>query len=153
MDIRELSINEFNEFANNHPLNNYHQSINYALAKAQSGYEYEFIGYGNNVEIKAAALILFKELGGVYYGYAPRGFLIDYKDYDLLEGFTNKLKDYYYEKNFAFLKINPEIPISKLNNQNQFVYNENANITNSLIKSIIFINLFVDFFYFCYIFC
>ena len=128
MFIREMSIAEFKEFANTHFIGNFHESINYALIKAEEGFEYEFIAYGAE-EIVGAALILYKKIGNVYFGYSPRGFLIDYSNDYLLEDFTNKIKEYYKNRNFAFIKINPEIAVAKLNkNTMNFEYNENYKI-------------------------
>ena len=60
--------------------------------------------------ILAAALILIKKIDLFNkYGYAPKGFLIDYHNQELVKAFTNALKKYYYPKNVAFIKINPEI--------------------------------------------
>ncbi len=41
--------------------------------------------------------------------YAPQGFLIDYKNYDLLEVFTKEIINFVKEKNGIYLKIDPEI--------------------------------------------
>ena len=38
MFIREMSIDEFKNFANTHFIGNFHESINYALLKAEEGY-------------------------------------------------------------------------------------------------------------------
>lgn len=135
MFLRELSLAEFTEFANKHFIGNFHQSINYALLRAEEKYEYELIGYGNNEEIKAASLILYKKIGGYYYGYAPRGFLFDYSNLYMLEDFTKQLIDYYKEKNFAFIKINPEIAIAMLNKKTgNFEYNENYKLIDNLTR-------------------
>ena len=93
MFIREMSIDEFKNFANTHFIGNFHESVNYALLKAEEGYEYEFISYGAD-EVVGAALILHKKIGNVYFGYSPRGFLIDYSNEYLLEDFTKKIKEY-----------------------------------------------------------
>ncbi len=135
MFIREMSIAEFKEFANTHFIGNFHESINYALIKAEEGFEYEFIAYGAD-DIVGAALILYKKIGNVYFGYSPRGFLIDYSIDYLLEDFTNKIKEYYKNRNFAFIKINPEIAIAKLNKDTMnFEYNENYKIIDMLTKN------------------
>ncbi len=134
MFIRELSIDKFMKFASKHFIGNFHESINYALLKAEEGFEYEFISYGAD-EIVAAALILYKKIGNVYFGYSPRGFLIDYSNEYLLNDFTKKIKDYYKKKNFAFIKINPEIAIAKLNRSTMnFDYNENYRLIDILTK-------------------
>ena len=126
MHIKELSIAEFDSFARSFPISSYYQSSNYALFMAECGYDYELIGYVDELGIiKAAALILIKKIGLTSkYGYSPKGFLIDYFDHDLLQQFTNALRNYY-EKKLAFIKINPEIaigeidPVTKLTNYNQ----------------------------------
>ena len=124
MFIRELSIDEFMEFANKHFIGNFHESINYALLKAEEGFEYEFISYGAD-EIVAAALILYKKIGNTYYGYSPRGFLIDYSNEYLLAEFTKQIKEYYKKKKFTFIKINPEIAIAKLNKDDILIKQRN----------------------------
>ena len=135
MFIREMSLAEFKDFANTHFIGNFHESINYALIKAEEGFEYEFIAYGAD-DIVGAALILYKKIGSVYFGYSPRGFLIDYSNDYLLEDFTNKIKEYYKNRNFAFIKINPEIAIAKLNKDTMnFEYNENYKIIDMLTKN------------------
>lgn len=135
MFIREMSLADFKEFANTHFIGNFHESINYALIKAEEGFEYEFIAYGAD-DIVGAALILYKKIGSVYFGYSPRGFLIDYSNDYLLEDFTNKIKEYYKNRNFAFIKINPEIAIAKLNKDTMnFEYNENYKIIDMLTKN------------------
>ncbi len=134
MNIRELSIAEFREFANNHFIGNIHESINYALFKAEDGYDYEFIGYGDDTLV-GASLILYKKIDNYYYGYAPRGFLFDYSNLYALDDFTKKLKEYYKNKGFAFIKINPELAIAKLNKKTgNFEYNDNYRYLDNFIR-------------------
>ena len=116
MHLKELTIAEFDAFAKTSPLGSYHQSSNYALLMAESNYDYELIGYVDELGIiKAAALILIKKITiSLKFGYSPKGFLIDYFDYDLLKNFTIALKKYY-NKKLAFIKINPEIAIGEIN--------------------------------------
>lgn len=135
MKLKNLSIFEFDEYAKNHPLGSYHQSSSYALLMSEQGYEYDLLGFvDDNDNIKAASLILYKKLGMFNrYGYAPKGFLIDYYDIDLLKDFTKALKKYYYKKNFAFIKINPEISIGTVDYKHKIVtYNKNQLIDSTL---------------------
>ena len=134
MHIKELSVAEFDSFAKSFFLSSYYQSSNYALFMAENGYEYEFIGYVDELGvIKAAALILIKKIGLKYrYGYSPKGFLIDYFDHDLLKQFTYALKNYY-QKKLAFIKINPEIAIGEINGTSKIInYNQNIIIRDYL---------------------
>ena len=135
MKIKEISFFQFDEFAKKHPLSSYHQSSLYALLMSNHGYEYDYIGYVDNFdEIHACSLILYKKIfNKVFYGYAPKGFLIDYCDNELLKNFTNDLKEYYLNKNFAFIKINPQIAIGEISfNPYQVKYNQNVLIRNNL---------------------
>lgn len=135
MRLKQLNIFEFDNFVSNHPLGSYHQSSSYALYASEQGYDYDLLGFvDNDNNIHAAALILSKKLGLFKrYGYAPKGFIIDYYNEELLESFLNALKKYYYHKNFAFIKINPEIAIGTIDYKNKKInYNQNKKIDNIL---------------------
>lgn len=137
MKLKLLSIFEFDNFAKNHPLGSYHQSSKYALLMAEQGYDYELIGLVDREnKIHAAALILYKSLNMFCrYGYSPKGFLIDYYNTELLEEFLNLIKKRYYRKNFAFIKINPEIAIGAVDYKTKTIkYNKNKNIDLNLRK-------------------
>lgn len=135
MKLKNLSIFEFDDYSKNHPLGSYHQSSSYALMMSEQGFEYDLLGFvDDNGTIHAASLILYKKLGMFNrYGYAPKGFLIDYYDVNLLKDFTKALKKYYYKKNFAFIKINPEISIGTVDYKHKLVtYNKNQIIDSTL---------------------
>ncbi len=134
MHIKELTMAEFDAFASLHSLGSYHQSSDYALFMAENGYDYDLIGYVDELGIiKAAALILIKKLNFHYkYGYSPKGFLIDYFNQNLLKSFTETLKKYY-EKKLVFIKINPELAIGEVNKKSKLVnYNQNIVIRSNL---------------------
>lgn len=136
MKLKNLSIFEFDDYARNHPLGSYHQTSSYALYASEAGYDYELLGFvDDNNTIHAATLILSKKLGLFYrYGYAPKGFLIDYNNPTLLKEFINALKKRYYNKNFAFIKINPEISIGSIDYKNKVIsYNNNRRIESVLL--------------------
>ena len=89
MKIKELTINEFEEFVSQNPLASHYQTSNYALLMSELGYDYELIGmvteYGN---IVAASLILLKKITAkLKYGYAPKGLILDYFNQSLLKEF------------------------------------------------------------------
>ena len=131
MHLRELSIEEFTNYSNNHPLSSYYQTLNYAILKAESKFDYDLIGMvDRNDNIYAASLILFKPIGILCkYGYAPRGFLIDYENDYLVNTFTDLIKKYYYEKSVIFIKVNPNINIGTIDNASFITnYNEKSNI-------------------------
>ncbi len=135
MKLKSLSIFEFDKFAESHPLGSYHQSSNYALMASEQGFDYDMLGLvDDDGQIHAAALILTKKISLFNrYGYSPKGFLVDYYNPTLLTEFIEKLKKHYYKKNFAFIKINPEICIGTLDDKNKTIkYNKNQMIENTL---------------------
>lgn len=135
MYIQEITNTMFEEFVKKNELKTIYQTQNYAVIMAEFGYDYEFIGYIENGEIRAVSLILFKKLNGTYIGYAPRGFIIDYNDEKLLKKFTHALKEFYNRKDFAFIKINPNVRIGLIDKNNQLVTNDNVKIKNYLEKN------------------
>ena len=62
--------------------------------KKKNNWDSFYIGLKDNNKIVAAALLLKKELPIIKKNmfYSPRGFLIDYNDYELLKEFTEKIK-------------------------------------------------------------
>ncbi len=135
MRIVELTIEQFDAFATNHPLRNYCQYSKYARFMGEKGYDYDYLGYYDDSNtLVGATLVLNKKLGNFKkYAYAPKGFLIDYYNSDLLRMFVNDICDYYKEKDFLFIKINPEIIIGNYNRKTLTSnYNQNVKIIDEL---------------------
>ena len=120
MIIKEISKNEFDKFSLNHIQNSYFQTSNYSTLMNNYKYDCLYIGVYKESNLIGVSLILYKSIAPlVKYGYAPRGFILDYLDSDLLEEFTQKIKEFFARKNFAFIKINPELIYSKINIKNK----------------------------------
>lgn len=135
MNLRELSFIEFDNFAQKHILNSFYQSSSYALLMTESGYEYDYVGLlDEQNNLVAASLILLKKIKGkIKYGYAPKGFLLDYNNEKLVKIFTAELLTFYQNKNVAFIKLNPEIIIGEIDLKTKKTnYNENKNIYYTL---------------------
>ena len=135
MRIKELTIEEFNNFCDNSPLQNYMQSSEYARLMGEYHFSYDYIGLVDNQgKIHAASLILIKKIGiNMKYGYAPKGFLINYYDDSLVRTFIEELKAFYIKKNVVFIKINPEIVVSEVISNNT-VENPNIRLKKDLVK-------------------
>lgn len=133
MYIRELTVNEFNEYVSKFPNSNFHQTLNYATLKSDYGYEYELIGYGNEDKLYAAALVLVKLLNGYLYAYIPEGPLMDYDNPGILSDFTESLANYYKKEDIAFIKINPSIVVGEIFENDHFKVKYNNNI--ALVKT------------------
>ena len=137
MRMIEITKEKFDEFVQNSEYSNYCQTANYGIVMSETGFDYNFVAYTtNDNEILGAGMFLTKKIAktSYYYAYCPKGFIIDYKNTELLRKFTRNLIKYYKRKKIIFLKINPEIPIATINYNNNFerITNENIEILENL---------------------
>ena len=109
MTIRELNKKEFDEYAFNHPYRSFYQTSQYGTLMSKHGYQPLYIGLNESGNIKAATLILIKIKAGIKLGYAPRGYLIDFNNYQLVADFTHYLKEYLSKIRVVNLIIDPHI--------------------------------------------
>lgn len=116
MLIKEISRIEFDSFSKNHPLGTFYQTSMYGEVMSKCGYTDIYIGGYLNDTLVAASLILSKTISlNVKYGYAPRGFILDYSDLELLNDFSRNLRKFFNKRNYAFIKINPMVIYSDVN--------------------------------------
>lgn len=135
MKIKEIDADTFNEFANKHILKNFFQTKEYGNLMTKSEFSVTYIGAYKEEKIVAGSLILYKSIApSIKYGYAPRGFLIDYYNTELLKEFSKKIKDYFFSKGFAFIKINPEVSLSTVDfeKRSKIINSKSANLINVL---------------------
>ena len=138
MKIVELTKDQFEGFAKDHPLSSHYQSYYYGTLLAEYYFDYYLVGYvDNDFNIKAAAMVLTKNITKFSkYGYAPKGFLLDYNDEPLLKAFTKAISKYFRRKHCVMIKINPEIVIGEIHRENNFqtTYNQNVNLVETMKK-------------------
>lgn len=80
----------------------------------------------DNNNLVCAALLLKTTLPlGLSYFYSPRGYLIDFKNLDLLEEFTNNLKKFIKKEKGIYLKVDPEVIYQTLSNDALVIPGEN----------------------------
>ena len=112
MQIILLDEARFDSFAINHPKYNYYQTSNYGRLMTKHGYNAYYLGMVDNFsEIKAATLMIVKneKNNKRKMGYAPRGFLINWDDDELVNEFTKNLKDFLSKRSFTYLKVDPAV--------------------------------------------
>lgn len=135
--IEILTKEEFNQFAKNHELSIFFQSSYWGELKQLTGWNYHMVGQKKNNEIVAATLLLTKKIPMFkrYIYYAPRGFLIDYNDKNLLEEFTKGVTNYVKKHKGIFLKINPNLIYQERDINGEIVENgiNNKEVINQLI--------------------
>lgn len=113
--LEKLTPEEFNEFSKNHEQGTFFQSTYWGQLKEFTGWTSHIVGIKNSGKVVAATLLLGKKIPvlGKYIYYAPRGFLIDYTNFYLLEKFTNELTKYVKKNKGIFVKINPYVEYRK----------------------------------------
>ena len=109
MQIRELTNEQFEEFLKKNKVSSMYQSVEYALVMNKQECNTLYYGLEDEGDIKAATLILVEKIHGFKYALAPKGYLIDYENKELLATFTNLLKKTLSKKRIMAIKINPLI--------------------------------------------
>ena len=108
MKFEELTEKEFTDFAYKHPLFSFHQTKEWGKLKTHNGWEYHFVGLKEGKKLVGASLLLSKNTPikkKIFY--SPRGFLLDYENFDLVKVFTNEVKKYIKKQGGFFIKIDP----------------------------------------------
>lgn len=124
-EFLELKEKDFEKFAKKHEQITFHQTKEWADLKAFNGWKGYYVGLKKDNKLVAAALLLSKKIPSVkkYMFYSPRGFLIDYKDKELLKEFTDQIKKWSKDKKAIFIKIDPFVPYKEHDNDGQLVEN------------------------------
>lgn len=136
--ITKLTEEEFNEFAIHHPNSIFFQSSYWGKLKQSTGWIPHLVGLKENNKITSATLLLAKKIPifNRYIYYAPRGFLTDYNNYEQLDEFISKIKDYVKTNKGIFVKMNPLIIYQERNIDGDIVENgiNNKNLVEHLKK-------------------
>ena len=139
MELRELTRKEFDSYALNHPLSSFQQTSSWGRFMEGDKFHAYYVGGFIKERLVGASLLLSydrkKDKERLFY--APRGFLIDYKNEELLKEFTEEVKKFIIEKHGVFLKIDPYILVRDRDNEGNIieggVYNDfvEVNLTNA----------------------
>ena len=123
MKLKEINKKEFFDFCNTHQTNNFHQSRQWAEYKRLDGWHTYFVGLDQNGKIKAAAMLLSKEIPIIKRRvfYAPYGFIINYKDLELVRSFTKHITEFINNKKAIFVKIKPYLSLKELDNNGNYI--------------------------------
>ncbi len=139
MHLVEISRELFDQFAENHPYGSFYQTSAYGAFLVKQGYHEFYLGLMDDQrELHAASLFVFHTdktmLSNIKYAYAPRGFVLDYHNFELLKAFTTKVQAFLREKKFTFIKIDPPVILSQLKK-------DGSKETNSISNEEVFENL------------
>lgn len=134
MVIKELSNAEFKAFSEQFRPSSMYQTIEYAFTMNEENCDSFFAGLFDGNVLKAASLILVKKISGFKYAFAPRGFLIDFNNFELIEIFTKELKRFLRKKEIVAIKVNPMI-IKNVYNKNGEIIQQNP-VYNTIFEKL-----------------
>ena len=124
--IKINDYQEYEDFVSNHPKSHFMQSYYWGEVMKHKNFIPSYVILKDNDEIIASALMLKKNLiKGYSYFYIPRGFILDYNNYELIEEFTKYLKEYARENKAIFIKIDPDIKLHSLDSDGNIISDEN----------------------------
>ncbi|HIT23522.1 MAG TPA: peptidoglycan bridge formation glycyltransferase FemA/FemB family protein [Candidatus Faecimonas intestinavium] len=123
MKLKKISEKEFKKFADKNLEITFYQTISWAHLKKKNGWVAHYLGLEKDNKIIAGSLILAKTLPIIKKKmfYAPRGFLLDYKNKEVLKEFTKQLKEYAKEEHAIFIKIDPYVEYKEHDNNGNIV--------------------------------
>lgn len=111
-DLKFLIIDEqeFRNIEEDYVNSNYFQTTSWGNLKGITGWNKIYVGVRDEEKYRACSLILYKNIiMGRKLFYAPRGFLCDYKNLEVLEFFTKEIIKYIKSLGGFLFKIDPLI--------------------------------------------
>lgn len=111
--VSDLSPDEYQAFAYDHPLYNIYQTLEWSQIKKE--WEHLFVGVYQEEELVLTSLVLYRSLPMNYtLFYIPKGPLANYDDQILMRYFFEKLKELAVSKKAIYIKIAPNILLSSV---------------------------------------
>lgn len=106
-----ITEHEFNRFIEEHPKGHILQTFEWGKFKSIHEWDMHLVGLKENDRLVAASLLLSRELPVIKKKilYAPRGFVIDFNNTELLSTFTKELQKFGKQMGAIFIKIDPDI--------------------------------------------
>ena len=136
MKIVELQGEQFKAFEQTFPYKNFYQTEEYGMLMNRHQFNDYYLGLEDDSgKIVAATLILVKRGAlGFKWGYCPRGYLIDFKNIELVRSFSTLLIEFLKKRNFMYITLDPIIIYKSRDNHGNIVPGvDNTKIYDTLI--------------------
>ena len=136
MKIVELQAEQFKAFEHNFPYRNFYQTEEYGMLMNRHQFNDYYLGLEDDTgNIVAATLILVKRGAlGFKWGYCPRGYLIDFKNIELVRTFSKLMVEFLKKRNFMYITLDPILIYKSRDNKGNIVPGvDNTDIYNALI--------------------
>ena len=139
LKLKNIEKEKFDNFVKNHKTKSHFlQSLSWGeFAKVKKNLTPYYLGLTTDEdEIVAATLLLEKKLPmNMCYFYAPRGFVVDYKNKELVRTMTKKIIKFAKSKKAIFVKIDPDLIKQSTNYQDITVKNKDYEEIFETLKS------------------
>lgn len=134
--IDNVNKDEYNNFVENHKYSHFLKSYEWGEVSKINGWKPFYVGLKDNNKLIATALLLKKQMPmGYSYFYIPRGYVIDYDNYELLKYFTKCIDDFTKKHKSLFFKIDPDIKLHTIDENALVIDGENNyELVNNLKK-------------------
>ena len=134
--IENVEKEEYSKFVQNHKYSHFLKSYEWSEVAKLKGWIPFCVGLKENNKLVATALLLKKRLPlGYSYFYIPRGYTIDYSDYNLIEQFTKEIDKFTKKHKSLFFKIDPDIKLHTIDKEANIIEGENNyELVNTLKK-------------------
>lgn len=124
--VTDIKEKEYTDFVINHEKSHFLQSYEWGQISKSKGLEPFYVGLKENDKLIATALLLKKKLPLHYsYFYIPRGYTLDYNNYELIKEFTKQIEKFTKKHNALFFKIDPDIKLHTIDKQANKIEGEN----------------------------
>ena len=137
MKFQEITEKEYEKFWEKHPLKTFLSSPKISKLREKNGWTTYYVGVFKEDKLLAATMLLsHKRHFGKYEFYSPRGYLLDFKDKEVLEFFTIEIKKFIKKKNGYILRIDPYVYYKERDIDGNIVENgiDNSDIVDHLLK-------------------
>ncbi len=118
MVVLQIEKEQFENFTKDKKTTLY-QTVEYGNTMEKEGFEVIYVGFFENDIIIGASLILVEKTFGFKYAYAPKGFILNYNDYKLLEDATSAIKKFLGKKEIMAVKVNIPLLLSEYDTKNK----------------------------------
>lgn len=138
MEFKIIDENIYQKFWESHPLKTFLSSIEIGKIRIKNGWDgVVYTGVYEDNNLLAAAMLIYKKRKlGVFEYYSPRGLLLDYSNFELLNFYIKNLKKYIRKNKGYVLRIDPYIINRERDIDGNIVENgiDNTYIVNYLLK-------------------
>ena len=138
MEFTTLTPQEYEAFQNQHPYRDFMNSLKAMELKKINHWDVEYVGVKEQDKLLCATPLTSIPVMKLYrFYYAQRGFLIDYRDEELLRFFTKKLTAYLKKKKGLYLIVDPNVLYKERDIDGELVENgfDHSYVVKNMIAS------------------